>query len=334
METGTCKIVLLGPMPSAGRAILERQFSNIQSSIVSFSGLAEAKVNLHEFSDADVIVGGPIDRDIAGCCSRLRLFHVFRGGTDGLGLELLNNRVKIANTYHHEASVAEFTVMSMLMLPRNVCRSEVLLRKGCWTASGKICGRVPDFDELTEKRVLIIGVGRIAMEIAKRLKPFGVKLFGISRTLARALPDFERIDDYGHIHTALHKADYVILSCRLNGETERLISEKEFHAMRSSSYLINVARAGIVDEKALFTALSEHMISGAAVDVWYRYPSAPEKDICFPSVFPFHSLDNIIMSPEISSWTRNMLENRMEDVGDNIMRLITGKPLCNIIKGA
>jgi phosphoglycerate dehydrogenase-like enzyme len=88
--------------------------------------------------------------------------------------------------------------------------------------------------------------------------------------------------------------------------------------MKRTAILVNIARGAVIDEGALYTLLREGRIGGAAIDVWYAYPSA--RGIIRPSTCPFHELDNVLMTPHISGWIDGMLEARCSLIAENIER--------------
>ena len=100
--------------------------------------------------------------------------------------------------------------------------------------------------------------------------------------------------------------------------------------MQRTAYLINVGRAEICNETALYQALAEQRIAGAALDVWYRYPAAPGPTP--PATLPFHSLRNVLMTPHISGWTEGMLNSRAQLIADNIARTARGEPPLNALE--
>jgi len=100
--------------------------------------------------------------------------------------------------------------------------------------------------------------------------------------------------------------------------------------MKRSAVLINVARAEIVDEDALYRALAATTIAGAALDVWYRYPTAA--GATFPGNRPFHELPNVLMTPHVSGWTEGMLEARAALIAENVARATRGEPPVNLIR--
>jgi phosphoglycerate dehydrogenase-like enzyme len=99
--------------------------------------------------------------------------------------------------------------------------------------------------------------------------------------------------------------------------------------MRPTAFLINVARAEIVDETALYRALSTGTLAGAALDVWWRYPTTAGP--LLPSTQPFHELPNVILTPHVSGWTDGMLEARAQIIADNIARTVRDEAPFNAI---
>ena len=97
--------------------------------------------------------------------------------------------------------------------------------------------------------------------------------------------------------------------------------------MKPSAYLVNVARAEIVDEQALYEALAGRRLAGAALDVWYRYPTAAGSTP--PATAPFQDLNNVLMTPHVSGWTEGMLDARASLIAENIARTARGEAPLN-----
>src|SRR4030095_3381943 len=100
--------------------------------------------------------------------------------------------------------------------------------------------------------------------------------------------------------------------------------------VKPNPWLVNVARAEIVNEDALYRALLERRIAGAALDVWYRYPKEPGPPS--PARRPFHELSNVLMTPHVSGWTEGMLEARAKLIAENIERIARGAPPLQLIR--
>jgi phosphoglycerate dehydrogenase-like enzyme len=95
------------------------------------------------------------------------------------------------------------------------------------------------------------------------------------------------------------------------------------------AYVVNVGRAEIIGEQALYDALVSGSIAGAAIDVWYRYPAPGENG--YGSRLPFHTLPNVICTPHYSAWTRPMILRRIDRMSGNLRRLVSGEPLQRVV---
>ncbi len=137
----------------------------------------------------------------------------------------------------------------------------------------------------------VVGLGDIGRHIARTARSLGMRVIGVTRG-GRLIPQAERVYRVRGIRTALALADFVVLTVPLSPETRGLIGEPELAAMKSSAWLINIARGAIVDEKALLEALRERRIGGAVLDVFDTEPLPPEH--------PLWALDNVAITPHIA----------------------------------
>jgi phosphoglycerate dehydrogenase-like enzyme len=184
--------------------------------------------------------------------------------------------------------------------------------------------------ELRGRNVAVLGLGRIGREVARAAGFFGMRVLGVTRTpTAAGEVGAAFVGGPGDLHRVLGEADFVVVAVPLEAATQGLIGHAELAAMKPTAYLINVARGPIVDESALFDALSTGSIAGAAIDVWYQYPASAAPQL--PSRLPFHELDNILMTPHVSGATDGTFEYRWRFINENIARLATGQPLQNVV---
>jgi phosphoglycerate dehydrogenase-like enzyme len=128
------------------------------------------------------------------------------------------------------------------------------------------------------------------------------------------------------------RSDYLVISLPVTPETWVLIGEKQLHSMKPTAVLVNVSRAEIIDEEALYRALAEQTIAGAALDVWYHYPTAAGPTL--PAHQPFHELANVLMTPHMSGWTDGMLAARAKHLAENIHRTARREPSMHLIPAA
>ena len=293
----------------------------------------EAEI-LTSLADADVLVSMGYTRAMAHAGRRLRLIQVPGAGLDRIDRSALRPEMHLANAYGHEAGIAEYVIGTMLALTRNLHSLDAKLRKGDWDSQWAVGSPAPPlWPELAGKTLGILGFGHIGEAIARRAHAFDMNVVAIRRQAQPQAPEGvsfvggpERLDD------VLRASDYLAITLSLSPETRGLLDERRLGLMRPTACLINVARAEVLDERALYRALSTGTLAGAALDVCWRYPTAPGPQL--PSTQPFHELPNVIMTPHVSGWTEGMLEARAKIIADNIARTARGDPPLNAIASA
>jgi phosphoglycerate dehydrogenase-like enzyme len=127
-------------------------------------------------------------------------------------------------------------------------------------------------------------------------------------------------------------ADTIVNTLPLTAETRGLVGATALAAMRADAVIVNVGRGPVIDEAALYEALKSGRIGGAIIDTWYCYPTAEEPEP-LPGRFPFHELDNVVMTPHMSGWTHGTVRRRQGTMADNVNRLARGKGLRNVVYG-
>jgi phosphoglycerate dehydrogenase-like enzyme len=283
-----------------------------------------------ELAQADAVVASAFSESMAAVAPRLKLLHAPGAGVDGFCLKALGPQTTVANAYFHGPAIGEYVMMTVLALSRDLLKMDAHFRRGTWYGSW-IWGTAPPA-EIQGKTLGLVGYGHIGKEVADRARAFGMKVWVVSAHPPAQRP--RNIDFYegpSSLHKLLKAADYVVLACPLNDVTRGLMGKREFSSMKRTACLVNVARGPVIQEEALYQALSTRRIQGAAIDVWYQYPT--EERPFAPSRLPFNELDNIIMTPHVSGWMRGTQENRFQLIAENINRLAAGQQLVNVIQG-
>lgn len=323
------KVVLVGRVAARAEEYL-KVHTKTSATFLAFPVVRENCTLLKELADADVAVGHFFTEGMARAAQNLRLLQAPNAGVDAFRTDDLSPNTSVANAYFHGPAVAEYVVMMILALSRNLLHMDAQFRKGNWGGSWTR-GEVPG-EEVLGKSLGLIGYGHIGREVASRAGALGMSIKVISAHPRKRTP--VGVDSWkgpDALHQLLEESDYVVLACPLNKDTRGLIGPKEFARMKRIAFLINVARGAVVQEEALYHALKDRRIAGAAIDVWYRYPKSEEP--CRPSRFPFHKLPNLIMTPHVSGWMLGTRQNRLQLIAENIDRLVAGKPLQNVIQG-
>jgi len=276
----------------------------------------------HQLQDAEILVNSSakLDRSIIDAAANLKMIHQSGIGVDNIDVEYCTTKsIYVANVPLANAiSVAEHTLFLMLFLAKNLKSSggpnmSVMRRRFTNTLGSDLQG----------KNLTIIGLGATGIEVAKRARAFGMKIFAVTQ------PPFSRkgVDKTHYVDNIcgpenllqfLVDADYVSIHTPLGNETRNMIGEKELNFMKKSAYLINVARAPIVAREPLFAALKTRSIAGAAFDVFWNEPPMEEDD-------KFLQLDNFILSPHIAGWTSEAVEATARIISINIARMSRGE---------
>jgi phosphoglycerate dehydrogenase-like enzyme len=262
---------------------------------------------------------------------RLKLLQCAAAGVDMLDIPSLPRGMTLCNVFGHEPAIAEYVLMTMLALNFRLCQTVAEFRAGSWAAH-QPAGGAPH-GEIFGKTIGIVGYGRIGREVAKRAVSFGCKVVAANRSPVAEKGEASEIYPLAELDHMLPQCDVVVIAAGLGPETRGLIDARRLGLMNPTAFFINIGRAAIVDEEALYDALRENKIGGAALDVWWHHwsPEEPERR---PSRFPFHDLPNVLITPHCSGFTEGTADRRWGQLAANLDRFVRGETLMNIVMGA
>lgn len=272
-------------------------------------------------SRADIILGDYTFRHKIGgrelsAASRLKFIQQPSVGYQHIDVDACTARgIRVANTGGaNTVSVAEHTITWGLFLLKNLYRAHIRTRAGAWEQM--------DIkpSELMGKVWGIVGFGRIGRAVAERLKPF---------RLARILYfDTRRTDpaeeqelgvEFAGFPEVLALSDIISLHAPLTDETLCMFDRKAFQAMKQGAYLINVARAELVDEQALADAISQGRLAGAGIDVFREEPVTPDNPLLGVES------DRLLLSPHVAGVTNEAAGRIINMASANIARVLKGE---------
>jgi phosphoglycerate dehydrogenase-like enzyme len=228
-------------------------------------------------------------------------------------------------------AIAEFVLASLLEWQIGIRSTSERMKAdpGCWVPPFGAPGRpnlMPFHSELGGKTLGIVGYGNIGSQVAKRAAAFSMRVVATAGRARSPCPQglawCEAASDAA-LARLLSESDFVVLACAVTPQTEGMINAERLALMKRDAVLINVGRGQLCDEQALFDALKSKAIRGASLDVWWRYPSAATPST-MPSRFPFHELENVVMTPHFSGWTSEQEERKAGQIAANLHAVARG----------
>ena len=255
-----------------------------------------------------------ISSRIIEAANKLQVVSRHGVGYDSIDLVSLNNK-KIPLTiaaHSNMISVAEQAMFFLLALSKNVFYYDDFTRKGDWTNRWDVKAW-----DLAQKNILVIGFGRIGSNFVKRALAFDMNVYVYDPYVEKEKVKISGAIPVDNISENLQKMDAVTLHCPKNDETTDLFTKKEFNLMKKSSFIINCARGGILNEEDLYEALKNENISGAGLDVFDVEPT--------PSSNPLFKLNNVILSPHIAGVTIESTVRMATETVQNVLDVLDDK---------
>ena len=314
-NTNKKRVLVVQELHPAGMAMLEAR-DDVEIVVVNSLDedvIAEAAKDVHGMT----VRGARITKRIMDAAPDLMVVSRHGVGYDAVDLETLNARgIPLCIAIHSNMiSVAEQAMAFLLALAKEVSFYDPITRKNDWTERYPVRGV-----DLEGKNLLIVGFGRIGSKVAKRANGFDMKVFAhdpyVDDAVIRA-GGAEPISDY---NAALGDMDAVLVHCMKTAETTNMFSDAQFKAMKPSAIIVNCARGGIIDESALYTALTTGEIRSAGLDVLLNEPSSVDHPLF--TISP----EKLILSPHIAGVRVESMERMATQTVDNVLRVFDGRP--------
>jgi len=233
-------------------------------------------------------------------------------------------QISVHNLHHNAPPTAEMALALLMAAARRLVPSDQHFRKNDWTPRYEPYPSVL----LHGKTALILGYGAIGQHLGAILQAMGMNILGIRRSQSDE-PNVYTLDS---LHDLLPQAQVLIIALPGTESTENLLGERELRLLPENAILVNIGRAAIVDQQALYDTLADGHLFGAGLDVWYHYPDSTESRTKTPPAdVPFHELDNVVMSPHRAGGGGNAEIEvlRMNALADMLLTAARGEPLPN-----
>jgi len=269
----------------------------------------EEMLNLIRDVDGIIIGIDELSAEIIEEANELKVISKYGIGLDNIDINMATNKkIVVTNTPTANVdAVADLAFGLILSLARRVPEADQKTKSGKWE---KIIGK-----SVWEKTLGIIGLGKIGRQVAKRAQGFEMRILAFD-----IVKDKKFAQKYGvkyvDLEKLLQKSDYISIHIPLNDDTRGMISYRELGKIKKEAFLINTSRGGIVDEEALYDALRNNKLRGAALDV---YENEPIQET------PLKELNNVIMTPHIGAYTEEAIENMGIQAAQSLIDVLEGR---------
>ncbi|OGA01565.1 MAG: hypothetical protein A3I00_00910 [Betaproteobacteria bacterium RIFCSPLOWO2_02_FULL_64_12] len=265
-------------------------------------------------ADAEVIMGRGtsvvFDAELVSGARHLQWVQALTSGTDAILATCAIRPEVIVTSMRgiHGPQVAEMAFLQMLVLARDYPQTLRNQERALWQFWPQRL--------LLGKTIAILGIGIIAGELASRCKAFGMTVLGITSTL-RPVAGFDRMFDRGGLREAAALADFLVVLVPHTSDTDHIVDAGVIGAMKSTAFLVNLARGGVVDEGALLAALRERRIAGAGLDVFQTEP--------LPIDHPFWRMPNVVITPHCAGSNENIAQQKAVILEQNLRCFLEGR---------
>lgn len=272
------------------------------------------------FLNAEIFLtyGEDLTEELIYKADKLKWIMVMSAGLDRMPFEACKKRgILVTNVRGiHKIPMAEFTIGMMLQ--------HVKQMRSLWTnEQTKAWERKLPMGELYGKTLLILGIGAIGGEVARLAKAFNMKTIGVNRS-GRESKWADEIYTMDNYREAMPEADFIVSVMPSTNETKHFLNASDFEIMKDTAVFINIGRGDLVKDEVLTAALQEKKIAHAYLDVFYEEPMKESH--------PFWTMDNVTVTPHISSLTKNYLPRSFEIFKHNLHTYIkNGSDYLNVI---
>lgn len=272
---------------------------------------------------AQVLIDGRASGKLLDAPLLKHLIVPWAGVPEALRAQLASRpQLRLHNSHYNAPFVAQHALALLLAGSNRIVEADLHLRRGDWRPRHEDAFNSVQLPGLT---CLLLGYGAIGQEVRERVAALGMNVTALRRT-PQADPKLDKVYGPDALYDALADADVIIVSLPHTPETENLLDHEAFAAMKARAILINVGRAAVIEEEALYHALRERRILAAGLDVWWRYPAdEATRATTYPSTFPLHELPNLIMSPHRANQAYGEESRQFDDIAKTLQAILRGE---------
>ncbi|MBE3572500.1 MAG: hydroxyacid dehydrogenase [Moorella humiferrea] len=305
------KVLIVQPIHESGMKVFDDRFE------VKVAPDPSVETVKREIKGVEGVVvrTAPFTREIIAAADSLKVIARHGVGVDNIDVRAATERgILVVNTPDANAvSVAEHTITAIGALAKRLLSMDLATRRGEWEVRNEY--KAVDLDG---KVLGLVGIGRIGTMVARKAAAaFNMRVIAYDPYVRSETAAENNITLYSDLDRIFQEADVVSLHTPLTPETRGLVNEERLALMKASAFLINFSRGGVVDEDALYKALKNGLIAGAALDVFEEEPP--------PHNHPLFELDNVLLSPHSAALTKECVVRMATGAAQGVVDVLTGK---------
>lgn len=277
-----------------------------------------ADCNDFNLKGADIFIGKKMSAEQLSTADCLKAVFAYKTGADEFPLEELAKRdIPLVNSHVNSDLIAEYAVSLAFCLVSRIVDFDRGMRQGDWRLDN------PYWDSLLDMKVGLVGYGGIGKACDALLRRMGVETYTLNRGKNYPIPACGTLDEL------CEECDLLILSLPKTDDTDNMFDERVLKLLKGK-YLVNVGRSNAVDEKALYEALANGVLKGAAIDTWREKARSVDERLK-PYDYPFETLDNVVLSSHKAMQTNSGHARYVADTLESVLQYLNDGTLRNTV---
>ncbi|MCL5996630.1 MAG: phosphoglycerate dehydrogenase [Chloroflexi bacterium] len=311
------KILIPDDLSAAGLDLLKAD-PDVSVHVVKKLPRTELLAQIGEYDALIVRSETKVDKEVIENGHKLRVVGRAGIGVDTIDVDAATHRgIIVMNTPQaNTIATCEHTIAMMLAMARNIAQADASLRRGEWTRS-KFMG-----EQLMGKTLGVIGLGRIGTQVARRAQAFGMEVIAFDPYVSEESARMNKVV-LVELDDLLAKSDFITLHSSLNATSRRLLDEAAIEKMKPGAHIVNVARGALVDANALYKALTNKKLAGAALDVFEEEPP--------PADHPLFKLPNVVVTPHLGASTAEAQRDVSIQIAEQVLDALHEREVRNAI---
>lgn len=293
-------------------AAMDGAFETLKKRLSAVATVRVVGLDGYSLRDADVFIGKKMDGACLKEANRLKAVFAYKTGVDDFPVGEFDKRgILLVNSHVNSRYIAEYAFGLGVALVNRIAEFDRRMRLGDWATEN------PCWESIFTMKVGLFGYGGIGREIHKLLLQNKIPAYTLDRGKT-----YENISVVRTPEELCEVSDLVMLSLPKTPETDGMFDRKLFSHLKGK-YLVNVGRGNCIDEEALYSALTDGTLAGAAIDTWRQKPAAGET--LLPFDHPFHKLPNVILSSHKAMQLKDGHERYVLDTLDSVLSYLRGE---------